>query len=242
MEKFLQTFFIFVFAVFSFSCGDPRFIEKDKAKLENYVNPDGYCDDDGAVKDDFSGNGNENTSAGSDGNPGSDSGSSEDVGSETNDDGAAEKNDESSGNNSSNSGDEENDENSGSDENVQIDDEIYTSDEDVPIEEKPAMPIVGEVIFTEIMFNPKSMTDSKGEYVELYNGADHRISLEGCKLGYVDEKMQDLGKIEMEAGSYMVLGKAAVEEFGDFPFYNYGGVSLLNSLSEDFLNLFVEMS
>ena len=74
-------------------------------------------------------------------------------------------------------------------------------------------PAAGELIITEVMQNPAAVDDSDGEFVEIYNGSDHAISLGGLVLK--DDTADDFtiaGEIVLEAGAYYLMCRNDVAE------------------------------
>lgn len=67
---------------------------------------------------------------------------------------------------------------------------------------------MGELLITEIMANPSALSDTEGEWFEIYNNSDHAISLENLILdrdGTNTHIIQD--PIELAAGEYYVLSR-----------------------------------
>jgi len=49
-----------------------------------------------------------------------------------------------------------------------------------PMGRAPAQP--GELVITELMIDPKTLSDAQGEWVELYNPNAYELTLHGCEL------------------------------------------------------------
>ncbi len=88
----------------------------------------------------------------------------------------------------------------------------------------------GELLITEIMYDPTALSDTDGEWLEIYNATDHAINLQNLILdrdGTSRHTIKD--QIELAPGDYFVLARkdTAVEVPN---FYSYGTtISLPNS-------------
>lgn len=88
----------------------------------------------------------------------------------------------------------------------------------------------GQLVFTEIMADPKGADDDSFEWFELYNASTSELSLSGVGLEYskpdgTDGKghLIDAGKgVKIGAGAYMVFGKATAETVPKHVDYGYG--------------------
>ncbi len=68
----------------------------------------------------------------------------------------------------------------------------------------------GDIIITEIMQNPDAVSDSNGEYFELYNTTAFDIDIDGWTikdLGSNSHIINNGGPLNVPAGGYAVLGK-----------------------------------
>lgn len=104
-------------------------------------------------------------------------------------------------------------------------------------------PQSGDIIITEIMQNPKAVSDTKGEWIELYNTSSTVIDLNNCVLrddGANSHTIINDGGLLIEPGEYIVLGKNNIlSENGNVEIdYEYSGFSLGNS--EDEIKLYNE--
>ncbi len=107
---------------------------------------------------------------------------------------------------------------------------IQLSDQSQTVVEGPVG--YGELVISEIMYNPAALSDSEGEYFEIFNTADQAIELsqtvikKGTEIQFIIEEL-----ITIDAGQYLVLAKHvnAVPSSD----YVYGSsLSLLNSGDE----------
>ncbi|MCK6526021.1 lamin tail domain-containing protein [Myxococcota bacterium] len=93
------------------------------------------------------------------------------------------------------------------------------------------VPRVGDLVVTEVMVDPATVSDSAGEYVEVYNAADYAISLSGWVLGDGLSESHTLASAPTLApGDVVVLARNASEASnggfeGD---YQYTGLTLDN--------------
>jgi hypothetical protein len=74
----------------------------------------------------------------------------------------------------------------------------------------PPIPVEpGDVIFTEVMFNPLALNDSDGEWLEVLNTTDHDIDMEGWILSSSNDDDHVLfnsgNGIMVQSGGYLVL-------------------------------------
>lgn len=69
----------------------------------------------------------------------------------------------------------------------------------------PSPPSVwGDVVFTEIMYNPSAVPDSAGEYLELHNPTETPFDLAGCTLAD-GTGVHTFGKLAIQPGGYAVV-------------------------------------
>lgn len=74
----------------------------------------------------------------------------------------------------------------------------------------PGMPRperAGDVLITEIMFDPKGRPDTDGEWIELWNAGSEALSLEGCALDDGASTPRKLDPFVIEADGYATLGR-----------------------------------
>jgi hypothetical protein len=89
----------------------------------------------------------------------------------------------------------------------------------------------GDLVITELMYNPTAVSDSNGEWVEIYNDTASTINLLGLELSD-DQAITTIDMVVMvAAGEYAVLGNNADETAngGVDVDYDYGSVQLNNS-------------
>ncbi len=61
----------------------------------------------------------------------------------------------------------------------------------------------GELLITEIMYNPSALSDSDGEWFEIYNNSDHNINLQNLILGRDDANRHTITEsIELLPGAF----------------------------------------
>ncbi len=88
----------------------------------------------------------------------------------------------------------------------------------------------GEILITEIMYDPSALPDTEGEWFEIYNRSDQAVNLQNLILGRDDSNRHTIeDSIELAPGSYFVLMRtdAATDAVNS---YVYGpDISLTNS-------------
>jgi len=107
---------------------------------------------------------------------------------------------------------------------------------------QPGAVAYGELLITEIMANPSALSDTEGEWFEIYNNSTHSISLQNLILERDDANIHTItDQVDLEAGAYYVLSRTetatvAVNEYvygSDITLSNTGAVlSLYNEGSE----------
>ncbi len=102
------------------------------------------------------------------------------------------------------------------------------------LKETPVAP--GAVIITEFMPNPKSVTDSKGEWIELYNTTGQDIDLNGVILSVTvnnpyNQWLSAPQALTIKAGAYLLLANNAdlATNGGITPGYAYSGGLAISS-------------
>lgn len=94
--------------------------------------------------------------------------------------------------------------------------QISMDSTDVPIEvieiaDNPVTPPAGaigygDLLITEVMYNPTSLSDTEGEWFEVYNNSDQSINLQNLILGRDDADRHTItDPIELAAGDYHVF-------------------------------------
>lgn len=103
-------------------------------------------------------------------------------------------------------------------------------------------PATGDIVITEIMSNPSAVSDTKGEWLELYNVLDLPLDLNGLIIrdeGSNHHQIDQEGGLILEPHCCLVLGKNGdpSENGGLSVGYVYGNFSLSNSSDEVILEL-----
>jgi len=84
----------------------------------------------------------------------------------------------------------------------------------------------GELLITEIMPNPSALSDTEGEWFEIYNNSDRVINLQNLILGRNDINRHTItDSIDLSPGSYMVFERTDLATGADG--YTYGSGILL---------------
>lgn len=96
---------------------------------------------------------------------------------------------------------------------------------------------VSDLLITEIMANPAQVSDSNGEWFELFNPTLEAVDLEGLILsddGSNHHVINSGGSLLVNPGEYFVLAGNADSDFngGFFANYEYSGFSLGNAEDE----------
>ena len=92
----------------------------------------------------------------------------------------------------------------------------------------------GDLLISEVLANPSAVTDSNGEWFELFNASDMQIDISGLTLrddGSNSHIISNGSTLLIAPGSYFVLGanNDATSNGGYNPDYVYSGFSLTNS-------------
>jgi len=103
----------------------------------------------------------------------------------------------------------------------------------------PNAPGQGDIVITEVMGDPDAVSDSTGEWVELYNTTSSKVSLfslvfEDSETGRVDDEYTiENWNAEIPAGGYALLARETdtAQNGGIQGAYNYNGGHLKNSPS-----------
>jgi hypothetical protein len=80
----------------------------------------------------------------------------------------------------------------------------------------------GELLITEIMYDPSALSDTDGEWFEIYNNSDHTVNLQNLILGRDDVNRHTLiDPIELLPGAFFVFTRSdlATDVINE---YNYG--------------------
>lgn len=106
----------------------------------------------------------------------------------------------------------------------------------------PGAVAYGELLITEIMANPSALSDTEGEWLEIYNNSDHTISLQNLILERDDANIHTIADaVDLPTGAYYVLSRTdlatdAANEYvfgSDITLSNTGAVlSIYNEGSE----------
>lgn len=92
-------------------------------------------------------------------------------------------------------------------------DETAVAVELVELSDGPVLPPAGavgygEILITEIMANPSALSDTEGEWFEIYNNSDHSINLQNLILGRDDANIHTItDPIELAPAAYLVLSR-----------------------------------
>jgi len=98
-----------------------------------------------------------------------------------------------------------------------------------------------DVVITEIMANPSAVSDSAGEWFEIFNTTDNDIDINGWTIQDADNDSHTInngGPLILAAGGYLVLGNNAdtASNGGVAVDYQYSGFILANSADEVILS------
>jgi endonuclease/exonuclease/phosphatase family metal-dependent hydrolase len=97
------------------------------------------------------------------------------------------------------------------------------------------------IVVTEVMVNPSAVSDTYGEWFEIYNNDTISIDLAGWRIADSEDNLHELQTVSIEfyiiPGDYLVLGRNAdsAENGGYNADYEYWGFQLANSSDEIFL-------
>jgi endonuclease/exonuclease/phosphatase family metal-dependent hydrolase len=97
------------------------------------------------------------------------------------------------------------------------------------------------IVVTEVMVNPSAVSDTYGEWFEIYNNDTISIDLAGWRIADSEDNLHELQTVSIEfyiiPGDYLVLGRNAdsAENGGYNADYEYWGFQLSNSSDEIFL-------
>ena len=92
----------------------------------------------------------------------------------------------------------------------------------------PPPQAAGELVISEIMPNPAALSDTAGEYFEVYNPTTNPYDLDGCTVSDDDGDSHTIsGSVLIGPGGYITLARSAMPGF--VPTYVYSGFVLGNS-------------
>lgn len=111
----------------------------------------------------------------------------------------------------------------------EIPENLADDDCDEEIDEAPAL-TPGALVITEIMTNPGAATDEDGEWIEVYNPGSKDVDLFGFEVGMATATHIVRDHVEVEAGSYLLLGpNMDLDDNGNIPVaYEVPGIPLTN--------------
>ncbi|MEL6586284.1 MAG: lamin tail domain-containing protein, partial [Pseudomonadota bacterium] len=114
---------------------------------------------------------------------------------------------------------------------------VVTGDLAVTVTDVDEVPPLASLVISEVMQNPSAVSDSDGEYFEIYNAGATAIDLNGYTVrdNDVDSFVIDNGgPLIVEPGAYLVLGtNGDMATNGGVPLdYEYSGMFLSNSADE----------
>jgi hypothetical protein len=94
-------------------------------------------------------------------------------------------------------------------------------------------PTAGTIIVTEIMANPAAISDSLGEYFELYNTTSETLVLSGCTISDLDDDTHVIrDDTVIGPSASMVFARSGGALGGAVPDYVYTGFQLANTVDE----------
>ncbi|MBT3220567.1 MAG: lamin tail domain-containing protein [Proteobacteria bacterium] len=109
----------------------------------------------------------------------------------------------------------------------------------------PLLPEIGELVITELMIDPSSVSDGNGEWVELHNTSTATLDLFGCALGdmgvdgFVIEEVFPYSLV-IEPGGFAVVcadhdnaTNGGVECQGAFLYQSFGGGFALSNVADE---------
>ncbi len=129
--------------------------------------------------------------------------------------------------------------------NDAVADALHDASDHLPVMATFAFP-VGDpspynIVITEVMVNPAAVSDSYGEWFEIYNNDTISIDLAGWQIADSEDDFHEIQTVSIEfyinPGDYLVLGRNAdsAENGGYNADYEYSGFQLANSADEIFL-------
>ncbi len=94
-----------------------------------------------------------------------------------------------------------------------------------------------QIVITEIMQNPSDVSDTNGEWFELFNASGSTVDINDWVIsdnGGASHTIDNGGPLNIPAGGFLVLGRNGITSTnGDVPIdYVYSGTSLTNGDDE----------
>ncbi len=90
-------------------------------------------------------------------------------------------------------------------------------------------PAIGDVIFTEVMYDALALDDANGEWVELLNLTDKRLDLKGCFFADNRHQTEIDEDISIEPNGYLIFGIDGSRDHGNVtPDWTWGTYNLGN--------------
>ena len=88
----------------------------------------------------------------------------------------------------------------------------------------------GEILITEIMFDPSALSDTEGEWLEIYNNSDQMLNLQNLILGRDDVNRHTIADpIELLPGEYFVFARTGTATSASNTYIYGSDISLTNS-------------
>lgn len=87
---------------------------------------------------------------------------------------------------------------------------------DAAVESDRSQPLVeraGDLVISELMIDPKGLTDAEGEWIELYNATDAMLELRDCQLDDGDDSLHEIPAVLVEPGAYFTIAREAEPGF-----------------------------
>lgn len=107
--------------------------------------------------------------------------------------------------------------------------EIIDLSDSAPVPQ-PGAVAYGEILITEIMANPAALSDTEGEWFEIYNNSDHSISLQNLILERDDANSHTIAdELELGAGEYYVLSRTETATIASNEYVYGSDITLSNT-------------
>jgi hypothetical protein len=101
---------------------------------------------------------------------------------------------------------------------------------DIPGNQQEDVIGYGEILITEIMFDPSALPDAEGEWFEIYNNSDQPLNLQNLVLGRDDVNRHIIAdSIELLPGEYYVLARSGTATAAANSYVCGSDISLTNS-------------
>lgn len=136
------------------------------------------------------------------------------------------------------SGDDDDDDNDDNDSATDDDDDAVDDDDDNTGNVHPEK---GQMVFTEVMYDPLAVDDDLGEWVEILNLTDVEFDLTGCFFGDDDHQTEILESVMVPANGYVIfaIGETPGQDVGgSAPDWTWGTYNLGNG--GDAISLFCD--